>query len=63
MLRRSVTRAQARDKVRRNVVLLCEVPQGTDGRPSKSLTFDQAVALLAAARVLRYVTPTSWYRY
>jgi integrase len=49
VLRRSVTRAQARDKVRRNVVLLCEVPQGTDGRPSKSLTLDQAEALLSAA--------------
>lgn len=35
VLRRSVTRAQARDKVKRNVVLLCEVPQGTDGRPSR----------------------------
>jgi integrase len=35
--------------VKRNVVLLCEVPQGTDGRPSKSLTFDQADALLTAA--------------
>jgi hypothetical protein len=49
VLKRSVTRAQARDKVKRNVVLLCEVPQGTDGRPSKSLTLDQAEALLSAA--------------
>lgn len=49
ILRRSVSRAQARDKVRRNVVLLCDVPQGQDGRPSKSLTFGQADALLAAA--------------
>ena len=44
-----VTRAQARDKVKRNVVLLCEVPQGGRGRPSKSLTFAQAEALLDAA--------------
>jgi integrase len=36
--------------VKRNVVLLCEIPQGQDGRPSKSLSFDQAEALLAAAR-------------
>ena len=49
ILRRSITRAQARDKVKRNVVLLCDVPQGQEGRPSKSLTYDQADALLAAA--------------
>jgi integrase len=49
VLKRSVTRAQARDKVKRNVVLLCEVPRGTEGRPSKSLTFGQAEALLTAA--------------
>jgi integrase len=39
----------ARDKVKRNVVTLCGVPQGQGGRPSKSLTLDQAKALLAAA--------------
>jgi integrase len=49
VLKRAVTRAQARDKVKRNVVLLCEVPQGRMGRPSKSLTLAQAEALLAAA--------------
>ena len=49
ILRRSITRAQARDKVKRNVVLLCDIPQGKGGRPSKSLTFAQAEALLAAA--------------
>ena len=49
ILRRSITGAQARDKVKRNVVLLCDVPQGQEGRPSKSLTYDQANALLAAA--------------
>jgi integrase len=49
ILRRSINRAQARDKVKRNVVLLCDIPQGQDGRPSKSLTFDQADALLTAA--------------
>ncbi len=35
--------------MRRNVVLLCEVPEGRPGRPSKSLTFDQAEAILKAA--------------
>ncbi len=49
ILKRSITRAQARDKVKRNVVLICDIPQGQQGRPSKSLTYDQAVALLAAA--------------
>ncbi len=49
ILRRSINRAQARDKVKRNVVLLCDIPQGRPGRPSKSLTFAQADALLTAA--------------
>jgi integrase len=49
ILRRAIARAQKRDKVRRNVVLLCEVPEGRHGRPSKSLTFDQAEAILTAA--------------
>jgi integrase len=50
ILNRAIRHAQARDKVRRNVVALCEVPTGQAGRPSKALTFDQAVALLDAAR-------------
>ncbi|MFI0412449.1 tyrosine recombinase XerC [Actinomadura sp. 3N508] len=49
ILKRAVARAQARDKVKRNVALLCEVPRGKGGRPSKSLSFKQAVALLEAA--------------
>jgi integrase len=39
----------ARDKVKRNVVELCSVPQGQPGRPSKALTFAQAEAVLKAA--------------
>jgi integrase len=39
----------ARDKVKRNVVILCDVPLGQEGRLSKSLTFDQAEAVLIAA--------------
>jgi integrase len=35
--------------VKRNVVLLCELPKGKTGRPSKSLSFEEAKALLAAA--------------
>ena len=49
VLSRAVTRAMARDKVRRNVVVLCAVPTGQTGRPSKSLTLAQAAALLVAA--------------
>lgn len=47
LLEQAVVRAMARDKVKRNVVMLCEVPAGVDGRPSKSLTLDQAWAVLA----------------
>jgi len=50
ILNRAVTRAMARDKVKRNVVALCAVPTGRAGRPSKSLTMVQAKKLLAAAR-------------
>lgn len=50
ILRRAVSRAQARDKVKRNVVLLCDVPTGQEGRPSKSLTLVQAKAVLGACQ-------------
>jgi integrase len=50
ILRRSINRAQRRDKVKRNAVLLCdELPIGREGRPSKSLTVPQAEAVLNAA--------------
>jgi len=49
ILKRAVTRAQARDKVRRNVVMLTDVPQGQEGRPSKAFTLAQAEATLEAA--------------
>ncbi|WP_327047100.1 site-specific integrase [Microbispora sp. NBC_01189] len=48
-LNRSIKRAMARDKVKRNVVELCSVPVGKQGRPSKALTFAQAEAVLKAA--------------
>jgi hypothetical protein len=53
ILAHAVKRAQARDKVKRNVVLLCEVPAGQAGRPSKSLTYVQAEAVLYAAEADR----------
>lgn len=49
VLKRAITRAQARDKVKRNVVLLCGIPVGQPGRPSKALTLEQAAAILVAA--------------
>jgi integrase len=53
MLNRAVVRAMARDKVRRNVVILCGIPTGQEGRPSKSLTLVEAKDLLAAAESSR----------
>ncbi len=38
----------ARDKVKRDVVSLCSVPDGQPERPSKALTVDQAEAVLEA---------------
>jgi integrase len=49
ILKRAITRAQARDKVKRNVVLLCELPKGQTGRPSRSLSRSEAAVLLATA--------------
>lgn len=57
-LNRAIDRAMARDKVKRNVVALCSIPKGKEGRPSKSLTLDQAKAVLTAAedsRIYAYV--------
>lgn len=49
-LTRAIRHAEANDKVRRNVAALIETPKGKEGRPSKSLTLKQAVALIAAAQ-------------
>jgi integrase len=53
ILNRAGGKAQARDKVKRNVVMLCDVPTGTEGRPSKSLNLEQAEAVLKAAEQSR----------
>lgn len=45
ILERSIRQAQARDKVRRNVASLVDVPEGQEGRPSKAMTLNQAVML------------------
>ena len=48
ILRRAIRWAEARDLVGRNVALLSTAPTGKGGRPSKSMTLDQARDLLAA---------------
>ncbi|MER5997604.1 hypothetical protein ABT120_03450 [Nonomuraea angiospora] len=49
ILNRSVKSAMRRDKVKRNVVDLCDIPEGCAGRPSKALTLAQALAVLTQA--------------
>lgn len=51
ILRRSIRRAQARDKIMRNVATLVDTPEGRkDGRPSKAMNLDQATTVLAHAK-------------
>jgi integrase len=50
ILKRSIRQAQARDKVLRNVAELVTTPKGKQGRPSKAMTFDQAMAMLESAK-------------
>ena len=45
-LTRTIRHAEARDLVGRNVATLVDTPKGQTGRPSKSLTLEQASALL-----------------
>jgi integrase len=49
-LKRAIRHAEANDLVSRNVAALVDTPKGQEGRPSKSLTLDQAVAVITAAR-------------
>jgi integrase len=51
-LKRAIRHAEANDLVSRNVATLVDTPKGQEGRPSKSLTLEQAVAVIAAARIL-----------
>jgi integrase len=52
-LTRAIRHAEARDLVGRNVATLVDTPKGQAGRPSKSLTLEQASALLAATEDTR----------
>jgi hypothetical protein len=51
-LKHAIRYAEANDLIARKVAALADAPKGRDGRPSKSLTLDQAVAVIAAARTL-----------
>src|SRR5215468_2221743 len=51
-LKRAIRHAEASDLVSGNVATLVDTPNGQEGRPSKSLTLNQAVAVIAAARSL-----------
>jgi integrase len=51
-LKRAARHAEANDLVARNVATLVDTPKGQEGRPSKSLTLEQAVAVITAARTL-----------
>jgi integrase len=51
-LKRAIRHAEANDLVSRNVATLVDTPKGQEGRPSKSLTLDQAVAVITAAKTL-----------
>lgn len=53
VLERAIRYAEANDLVSRNVASLVTPPRGQEGRPSKSLTADQAAAVLKAATQYR----------
>lgn len=52
-LARAIRFAEAHDRVGRNVATLVDPPKGAVGRPSRSLTLEQSLAVLAAARESR----------
>src|SRR4029077_6485630 len=51
-LKRAIRHAEASDLVTRHVATLADTPKGREGRPSRSLTLDQALAVMTAARTL-----------
>jgi integrase len=51
-LKRTIRHAEANDLVARNVATLVDTPKGQEGRPSKSLTLEQAVRVITAAKTL-----------
>jgi integrase len=51
-LKRAIRHAEASDLVARNVAILADTPKGQQGRPSRSMTLDQALAVITAAATL-----------
>jgi integrase len=51
-LKRAIRHAEANDLISCNVATLADTPKGQPGRPSKSLTLDQAIVVITAARTL-----------
>ena len=51
-LKRTIRHAEANDLISRNVAALADTPKGQPGRPSKSLTLEQAIAVINAAATL-----------
>jgi integrase len=51
-LKRAIRHAEANDLVARNIATLVDAPKGQEGRPSKSLTLEQAAAVITASRTL-----------
>jgi integrase len=51
-LKRAIRHAEANDLVSRNVATLADTPKGQEGRPSKSLTLEQSVKVIMAAKTL-----------
>jgi integrase len=51
-LKRAIRHAEANDLITRNVAALADTPKGQEGRPSRSLTLDQALLVMTAAATL-----------
>ena len=51
-LKRAIRHAEANDLVARNVAPLVDTPEGQEDRPSKSLTLEQAIAVITTAKSL-----------
>ena len=51
-LKRTIRHAEANDLISRNVATLADTPKGQPGRPSKSLTLEQVIAVINAAATL-----------
>jgi integrase len=51
-LKRAIRHVEANDLISRNVAALVDTPKGREGRPSRSLSWEQAVVVITAAETL-----------